>query len=117
MPYRRLPNTDVARLRAIEAGLDIGKRTAYTKLAFSQQMLENLQVFYPHFFGCYSSIECIEAKSIRSLERVWRDIQKGKTLFVAFSSGSKFCHITWRDEAGSDRVLWFNGKFESDTST
>jgi hypothetical protein len=51
MPYRRLPNTDVARLRAIEAGLDIGKRTAYTKLAFSQQMLENLQVFYPHFLG------------------------------------------------------------------
>lgn len=51
MPYRRLPNTDVARLRAIEAGLDIGKRTAYTKLAFSQQTLEKLQVFYPHFLG------------------------------------------------------------------
>ncbi|MBA4409412.1 MAG: hypothetical protein Q8S54_09915 [Bacteroidota bacterium] len=51
MPYRRLPNTDVARLRAIEAGLELGKRTALTKLAFSQQTLEKLQIFYPHFLG------------------------------------------------------------------
>ena len=51
MPYRRLPNTDVARLRAIEAGLELGKRIAITKLAFSQQTLEKLQTFYPHFLG------------------------------------------------------------------
>jgi hypothetical protein len=51
MPYRRLPNTDVARLRAIEAGLEIGKRTSIIKLAFSQQTLEKLQNFYPHFLG------------------------------------------------------------------
>ncbi|MBL7969548.1 MAG: hypothetical protein JNK09_21290 [Prolixibacteraceae bacterium] len=51
MPYRRLPNTDVARLRAIEAGLELGKRTALNKLAFSQQTLEKLQIFYPHFLG------------------------------------------------------------------
>ena len=51
MPYRRLPNTDLARLRAIEAALEIGKRTALTNLAFSQQTLEKLQMFYPHFLG------------------------------------------------------------------
>ncbi len=51
MPYRRLPNTDVARLRAIEAGLDLGKSTALKKLAFSQETLENIQTFYPHFLG------------------------------------------------------------------
>lgn len=51
MPYRRLPNTDLARLRAIEAALELGKRTAVTKLAFSQQTLENLQLFYPNLLG------------------------------------------------------------------
>jgi hypothetical protein len=51
MPYRRLPNTDVARLRAIEAGLELGKRTAMKNLAFCQQTLENLQTFYPIFLG------------------------------------------------------------------
>jgi hypothetical protein len=51
MPYRRLPNTDLARLRAIEAGLELGKRTALLQLAFSQQILEKLQLFYPHFLG------------------------------------------------------------------
>jgi hypothetical protein len=49
MPYRRLPNTDIARLRAIEAGLELGKRTALSKLAFSAQTLEQLQNFYPQF--------------------------------------------------------------------
>ena len=51
MPYRRLPNTDLARLRAIEAALELGKRTALTQLAFSQQTLEKLQTFYPHLLG------------------------------------------------------------------
>jgi hypothetical protein len=51
MPYRRLPNTDLARLRAIEAGLELGKRTAVKQLAFSQQTLEKLQMFYPNFLG------------------------------------------------------------------
>ena len=51
MPYRRLPNTDLARLRAIEAALELGKRTAFTKLAFSQLTLEQLQVFYPQLLG------------------------------------------------------------------
>jgi hypothetical protein len=36
MPYRRLPNTDQARLRAMEAGLEMGKRTAAPQLAFSR---------------------------------------------------------------------------------
>ena len=51
MPYRRLPNTDLARLRAIEAGLELGKRTALKQLAFNQQTLEKLQQFYPNFLG------------------------------------------------------------------
>jgi hypothetical protein len=51
MPYRRLPNTDLARLRAIEAGLELGKRTAVKQLAFSQQTLEKIQLFYPNFLG------------------------------------------------------------------
>jgi hypothetical protein len=51
MPYRRLPNTDLARLRAIEAALELGKRTALKQLAFSQQILEKLQLFYPNFLG------------------------------------------------------------------
>ena len=51
MPYRRLPNTDLARLRAIEAGLELGKRTALKQLAFSQLTLEKLQLFYPQLLG------------------------------------------------------------------
>ncbi len=51
MPYRRLPNTDQARMRAIELALEKGKRTAISELAFSQFSLDKLQTLYPHFSG------------------------------------------------------------------
>lgn len=62
MPYRRLPNTDLARLRAIEAALELGKRTAVTKLAFSQQTLEKLQVFYPDLLGAIRQLNVSKQK-------------------------------------------------------
>lgn len=49
MPYRRLPNTDQARMRAIEMALEKGKRTALKELAFSQETLERIQFLYPNF--------------------------------------------------------------------
>ncbi|MGQ8337439.1 hypothetical protein ACUNWD_12880 [Sunxiuqinia sp. A32] len=57
MPYRRLPNTDQARQRAIEQALEKGKRTALTELAFSQQSLEKLQILYPHFSGAIRQLQ------------------------------------------------------------
>ncbi|MCW0482017.1 hypothetical protein [Gaoshiqia sediminis] len=47
MPYRRLPNTDQARMRAIETALEKGKRIAMKELAFSLQSLEKMQFLYP----------------------------------------------------------------------
>lgn len=57
MPYRRLPNTDQARMRAIELALEKGKRTARSELAFSQQGLEGLQTLYPHFSGAMRNLQ------------------------------------------------------------
>lgn len=57
MPYRRLPNTDQARLRAMEACLDKGKITPIRELAFTQQSLERLQIFYPKFFNAIKQLQ------------------------------------------------------------
>lgn len=43
MPYRRLPNTDAARLKAIQAALQKGLELPPFKLAYSQQSLMKLQ--------------------------------------------------------------------------
>ncbi len=49
MPYRRLPNTDIARLKALKAALSAGTDIPPFKLAFSQSTLHHLRQFYSSF--------------------------------------------------------------------
>ncbi len=49
MPYRRLPNTDSARLRALKAALDMGVKLSPVDLCFSQHSLQRLKYFYRDF--------------------------------------------------------------------
>ena len=49
MPYRRLPNTDTARIRAMRIALEKGKELPPHKLAFSSKTIVRLQKFLPHF--------------------------------------------------------------------
>jgi hypothetical protein len=49
MPYRRLPNTDVARLRALKIAYLKGKELPPFKLAFSQASFTKVQAFMPMF--------------------------------------------------------------------
>ncbi|GAH15074.1 unnamed protein product, partial [marine sediment metagenome] len=49
MPYRRLPNTDNARFKALKNALEKGKELPPFKLAFSQQTLQKVQSFLPAF--------------------------------------------------------------------
>jgi len=49
MPYRRLPNTDAARIRAMKTALDRGKELPPNKMAYSAKLLVKLQKFLPLF--------------------------------------------------------------------
>lgn len=49
MPYRRLPNTDVARLRALKIAYVKGKELPPFKLAYSQAAFTKVQAFLPLF--------------------------------------------------------------------
>ena len=49
MPYRRLPNTDQARLRALKAALQRGMQLSPFDLAFSQKLFLELQSFLPQY--------------------------------------------------------------------
>ena len=49
MPYRRLPNTDVARLKALKQAYQKGKELPPFKLAFSQSTFSKLQSFLSNF--------------------------------------------------------------------
>jgi len=47
MPYRRLPNTDSARIRAMKSALEKGKNLHPFKLAYSQATYVKLKTFLP----------------------------------------------------------------------
>lgn len=49
MPYRRLPNTDAARLKALQTASDLGRELPPFKLAFSQNAFQKVQSFLPSF--------------------------------------------------------------------
>jgi len=49
MPYRRLPNTDVARLRALETAMNKSVRILPSELAFSQKTLQAIRFFLPSY--------------------------------------------------------------------
>jgi hypothetical protein len=49
MPYRRLPNTDAARIRALKTALNKGKDVPPHKLAYSARNIIRVQKFLPHF--------------------------------------------------------------------
>jgi hypothetical protein len=49
MPYRRLPNTDTARIKAMRIALEKGKELPPHKLAFSSKTIVRLQKFLPLF--------------------------------------------------------------------
>ena len=49
MPYRRLPNTDSARIRAMKAALEKGKNLHPFELAYPQALYMKLKSFLPDF--------------------------------------------------------------------
>jgi hypothetical protein len=49
MPYRRLPNTDQARLRALHTSIIQGQKIDTEELAFSAKSLNRLRSFYTNF--------------------------------------------------------------------
>ncbi len=49
MPYRRLPNTDAARLKALEAALNKSNSVSHNDLAISQKNVQRIKYFLPVF--------------------------------------------------------------------
>jgi hypothetical protein len=54
MPYRRLPNTDSARLRALKKAVELSKEIPPFRLAFSMKTLVKIQAFLPVFENAIS---------------------------------------------------------------
>lgn len=49
MPYRRLPNTDASRIRAMRVALEKGRDVPPVRMAYSPKLMVQLQKFLPRF--------------------------------------------------------------------
>ncbi len=84
MPYRRLPNTDQARLRAMEACLEKGKTKTIHELAFSQQRLERLQIFYPKFSNAITQLQVSKDNQFKRAKEYGEVVKKAKLYISHF---------------------------------
>jgi hypothetical protein len=81
MPYRRLPNTDTARLKAMKAALEKGKNLPPQKLAFSSKStirLEKILPLFEHNIRLYRHSVHEQGKSNQD----YNDLQKKARLYL-----------------------------------
>jgi len=53
MPYRRLPNTDQARIRALRTAIEVFRQTNVPELALTIKTINEAEVFLPNFEGAH----------------------------------------------------------------
>ena len=106
MPYRRLPNTDNARLKALKIAFEKGKSLPPFKLSFSQGTLQRIQAFLPGYENALS-----EHKTAYNLQ-----LEKSKSLNKAMKRArlyiSHFIQVVnmsiSRGELQASTVQYFN---------
>lgn len=64
MPYRRLPNTDISRLRAINKAIEISNKVNDSQLAFSFATLQKLKFFQTKFVLSLNNLKDAKQKQI-----------------------------------------------------
>ena len=82
MPYRRLPNTDKSRLRALDAAYNKGKELPPFKLAFSQEMLQRLCSFLPKYQKCLTEYQNTQKVQTQNHKEYSKKLKKAK-LYVS----------------------------------
>jgi len=93
MPYRRLPNTDQARMRAIEAALEKGKRVPMSDLAFSYVSLEKLQSIYPRLSGSIRQLNAAKQNQFDKSRQYGEIFKKAKLYISHFMQVMSFAII------------------------
>ena len=84
MPYRRLPNTDAARLRALKIAFERGKEIPPFKLSFSQSTLHKIQTFLPSFEKAIYEYKQAYARQIEKSKKYIPVLKKAKIYISHF---------------------------------
>lgn len=84
MPYRRLPNTDAARLKALKTAFGLGRELPPFKLAFSQNAFQKVQSFLPSFEKVIGESKQAYDNQVDKNKEYLRTIKKAKLYISHF---------------------------------
>jgi hypothetical protein len=84
MPYRRLPNTDAARLKAMKAAYLKAKELPPFKLAFSQSTFQKTQSFLPVFEKNVSESRFSYANQVKKSKEYQQHLRKARMYISHF---------------------------------
>jgi hypothetical protein len=85
MPYRRLPNTDTARIKAMKIALEKGKELPPNKLAYSSKTIVRLTKFLPqfdHHLQLYKQVMASQNKKSKDYNETVRKARVYLTHFI-----------------------------------
>jgi hypothetical protein len=82
MPYRRLPNTDNSRMKALKNALRKGQELPPLKLAFSQQTFNRVKTFVPYFEKAIQMYKSTYDNQVRNNKAYLEKVRKAK-LFIS----------------------------------
>jgi hypothetical protein len=84
MPYRRLPNTDSARTRALKNAVDMGNKTTPRDLAFSQKLLMQIRTFLPSYEQAILSQRTYQKAQIEKNKKFQENVRKTRLYLSHF---------------------------------
>lgn len=84
MPYRRLPNTDNARLKALKTALNRGKEIPPFKLAFKQRTLTLVQALLPSYENTLSESKNSYNLQLQKSKEYHKSMKKAKMYISHF---------------------------------
>lgn len=83
MPYRRLPNTDAARIRALKAALRKGEKLDdINTIAYSFPLKQKIDVFLPKFEVAITNSKAAREKQVENSQK-FSDLTKKARLYVS----------------------------------
>lgn len=109
MPYRRLPNTDISRLRAIEKAIEISKCTQDSDLAFSFAILQKLGFFHTKFLLAIKNLKDAKKKQICNNKIYMEKLKKTHLYISHFIQTVNLCIIRGEIKE-SDREFYLINK-------
>lgn len=82
MPYRRLPTTDKARIRALESAILISDKKEESKLAFSKHMLQELKLVKSNFENTLLQYE-LDIKNQSHKNKEYKSIMETTVMYLS----------------------------------